>query len=278
MIHIGGPPGAGKTTLVEALPAGTDSLINAVRCVRDDTLPAPRENVTTTTPEVHRYRAAGAHTTARYAFPRVSDEFFETDVMQDFSHAVILEGDCPIPFTDLTAFVVPADGSPLLIRRESDQPSRERVIDAYEAIISRPGGLESLLGELLGPHIADVAIKLPELMERQRETASAHVAELRSKPAPTPRMRWTVADPYRGIERAQLVMVNIRDRTEQDQAEALLTEVARLRNDPEVFSDLKGPHLNRVPITAVVANLAQPTHSGTKKALARIRRVIRANS
>jgi hypothetical protein len=88
-------------------------------------------------------------------------------------------------------------------------------------------------------------------------------------------MRWVVADTYRGIERAQLVVVNLRDHTEKDKGEALLAEVARLRKDDAVFTDVMGPRGNRVPITAVVANLTQPTDLGTKKALARIGRVIR---
>jgi len=91
-------------------------------------------------------------------------------------------------------------------------------------------------------------------------------------------MRWAVADAYHGIERAQLVVVNIRDDTERDTGVALLTEVARLRNDREIFTDVMGPRGNRVPITAVVANLTQPSDPGTKKALRRFRRVITANS
>jgi hypothetical protein len=88
-------------------------------------------------------------------------------------------------------------------------------------------------------------------------------------------MLWAVADAYHGIERAQLVVVNIRDDAEKDTGETLLTQVARLRNDREVYTDVMGPRGNRVPITAVVANLTDP---GTKKALKRIRRVITANS
>jgi hypothetical protein len=282
LIHIDGPPGAGKTTLVEALLARTDHMIAAVRCVRDDTLPQPCESFAKTYLELHRYRAAGAYTTARYAFPGTSDAhdaFFQSNVMQDYSQAVVIEGDRPVSSADVTAFVAPAAGGQLLVRRESDRPSREReAIDAFEAVLSRPGGLESLLGELVGPGVGDLAVKLPELMEQERQKALALLTELHSRPATKPRLRWAVADPYRGIERAQLVVVNIRDHTEQDTGEALLAEVARLRNDPEIFTDVKGPHGNRVPITAVVANLTQPTDPGTKKALTRIRRVIRANS
>jgi hypothetical protein len=289
LIHIDGPPGAGKTTLIEALLARTDYMITAVRCVRDDTLPEPCESLVTTAPELHRYRVGGARTPARYVFPGTSDvfpgtsdahdAFFQTNVMQDFSHAVVIEGDCPVSFADVTAFVAPAAGRQLLVRRESDQPSREReAIDAFEAVLSRPGGLESILGELVGPGVGDFAAKLPDLMEQERQKTLAQLAELRSRPATKPLMRWAVADPYRGIERAQLVVVNIRDHTEQDTGEALLAEVARLRNDHEIFTDVKGPRGNRIPITAVVANLTQPTDPGTKKALTRIRRVIRANS
>ena len=53
--------------------------------------------------------------------------------------------------------------------------------------------------------------------------------------------------------------------------------MARLRKDDAVFTDVIRPRGNRVPITAVVANLTQPTDPGTKKALTRIRRVIRPN-
>lgn len=282
LIHVDGPPGAGKTTLVEALFARPEHMIIAVRCVRDDTLPEPRESRVATDPELHRYRVAGAYAPARYAFPGTSDAhdaFFETDVMLGYSHAVVIEGDCPVSFTDMTAFVAPATGGQLLVRRESDQPSRDReAIDAFEAVLNQPGGLEALLSKAVGSAVGEFTSKLPELMEQQRQKALAQLTELRTRPATKPQVRWAVADPYRGIERARLVVVNIRDRTEQDTGEALLAEVARLRNDPEVFADIKGPRVNRTPITAVVANLTQPTDPGTKKALTRIRRTIRENS
>jgi hypothetical protein len=281
LIHVDGPPGAGKTTLVEALLAHTNHIITATRCIRDDTLPEPRESLAKTDSEPRRYRAAGAHTAALYAFPGTGDAhdaFFQTDLMQDFSHAVMIEGDCPVSFADVTAFVAPATGGRLLTRRKSDQPSRERqTMDALEALLSQPGGLESILAGLIGPGLGEFALQQPELVEQERRKALAQLAELRSRPVAKHRMRWAVADTYRGIERAQLVVINIRDHTEKDKGEALLAEVARLRKDDVVFTDVMGPRGNRVPITAVVANLTQPTDPGTKKALARIRRVIQPN-
>jgi hypothetical protein len=199
--------------------------------------------------------------------------------LQDFSHAVVIEGDCPVSFADVSAFVAPAAGGRLLVRRKSDQPSRQReAMDALEAVLSRPGGLESILGELIGPGLGEFALQRPKLVEQERRKALTQLADLRSRPVAKQRMRWAVADAYHGIERAQLVVVNIRDDTERDTGVSLLTEVARLRNDSEIFTDVMGPRGNRVPITAVVANLTQPTDPGAKKALRRIRRVITANS
>jgi hypothetical protein len=278
-IHIDGPSGAGKTTLVEALLAHTDQLITVVRCVRDDTLPEPCESFAGTDPELHRYQVAGAHTVARYAFPGTSDAhdaFFEIEVMQDFSHAVVIEGDCPVSFADVTAFVTSATGGRLLVRRKSDQPSKDRqAIDALEMVLSRPGGLESAL---IRPGLSEFALQHPELVEQERRKALTQLAELRSRPVAKHRMIWAVADAYHGIERAQLVVVNIRDDTEKDTGETLLTQVARLRSDREIYNDVMGPRGNRVPITAVAANITHPTDPGTKKALKRIRRVITANS
>ena len=281
-IHIDGPSGAGKTTLVEALLAHADHLITVVRCVRDDTLPEPCESFPETDPELHRYQVAGAHAVARYAFPGTSDAhdaFFQIDVMQDFSHAVVIEGDCPVSFADVTAFVTPATGGRLLVRRKSDQSSRDRqAIDALEMVLSRPGGLESALAALIGPGLSKFALQHPELVEQERGKALTQLAELRSRPVAKHSMLWAVADAYHGIERAQLVVVNIRDDTEKDTGEALLTQVARLRSDREILTDVMGARGNRVPITAVVANLTHATDPGARKALKRIRRVITANS
>jgi hypothetical protein len=279
LIHVDGPPDAGKTTLVEALLSRTDHMIIAVRCVRDDTLPEPRESRTPTDPELRRYEAAGATTTARYTFPGTSDAhdaLFQTEVMQEYSHAVVFEGDGPTDFADVSVFVAPAAGGRLLVRRKSDEPSKEKAaIDALEAVLSQPGGLEAILGRLINPIVGELARQQPELVEQQRRRALAELAELRSRPVARHRMRWAVADAYRGIERAQLVVVNIRDDVERSSAEALLAEVGRLRKDEAVYADVMGPRGSRVPITAVAANLTQPTDPGTKKALARILRVVR---
>jgi hypothetical protein len=215
LIHVGGPAGAGKTTLVEALLDRADHMVITTRCTRDDTLPAPREDRTGSDPELRRYAGAGAAATARYAFPATRDAhdaFFRTGFMQDYSEAVVIEGDSPLEFADVSVFVTPATAGRLLVRRKSDQPHK---VDALEAILSAPGGLEAMLGRLVGPQVGEFARRQPELVEQERRKALAELTKLRSKPVPQRRMRWALADPYQGVERAQLVVVNIRDDAER---------------------------------------------------------------
>ena len=79
---------------------------------------------------------------------------------------------------------------------------------------------------------------------------------------------------YEGIERAELVVMNVRSDAERDAAQVLVEEVRRLRKDQAVFDDVIGPHGNRVPVTAVVANVSNPRDRGLKKAVARVRRAL----
>jgi len=83
---------------------------------------------------------------------------------------------------------------------------------------------------------------------------------------------------FAGIERAQLVVFDVRHDGERKVAERLVGEVARLRKDEDLFHDLIGPPGTRTPVTAVVANLADPGDPGCRKALARVRRCVRSVS
>jgi hypothetical protein len=84
-----------------------------------------------------------------------------------------------------------------------------------------------------------------------------------------------VSERFQGIERAGLVVVNIRDQSERASAEQLVADVHRLRKDEALSNDTIGWRGHRRPITAVVANLADPGDAGRKKAVGRVRRTIR---
>jgi hypothetical protein len=178
LIHIDGPSGAGKTALVEALLAHADDMISVARCVRDDGLAAARESLDDPAgeaSELSRYRAAGAHAAVRYSFPGGNDDaFFNSNLMQDFSHAVVMEGDRPVNVADLTVFVVPATAGRLLVRRKSDQERRDRqALDAMTVVLGQPGGMEAVLGHLLGPGLGALVGKHPTPARRRPWHASA---------------------------------------------------------------------------------------------------------
>jgi len=79
-------------------------------------------------------------------------------------------------------------------------------------------------------------------------------------------------DGYEGIERAQLVVVNVRSDADRRAAVAVLEDVTRLRKDEAVYQDVLGHRGNKLPVTAVVADLSNPKDVGLKKAVARVKR------
>ena len=284
LIHIAGPQGAGKTTFAEAILGSTDSFVLAARCRRDDSLRRSRETSPKAHPELGRYREAGASGAALFEFPQSevdSDAFFETDLMADYSQAVLLEGDSPLAFVDLAVFVAPPlpAGRTLLVRHKRDHAKEEGAkADALEQLLRRPDGVAQLLEQMVGAPLAEFARRSPKLVEETRANLLAGIAQARRAPPPRPTEHWALSEAYAGIERAQLVVVNIRNAAEQKRGEQLAEEVARVRSDPTVFDDLLGFRGSRAPITITVANLADPKDAGRKKAFARVRRVLRARA
>lgn len=122
IIRVAGPPQSGKTSFLEAVLCSLDEWILAARCVRDDSLRQPRESVPKAHPELRRYCRAGASGAALFRFPgdgSAFDGFFSSELMTDYSEAVVLEGDDPLGLADLKVFVapVPAPGERLFVRR-----------------------------------------------------------------------------------------------------------------------------------------------------------------
>ena len=283
-VHVGGPPGSGKTTFVEAMLAGAGALTLVARCLRDDTLARAREGAPRTHPELRRYRQAGATGVAVYTFPGQqsgSDEFFMTNLMTDYSQAVVLEGESPLGFADLRVFVVPAPArtEQLFVRRARRRsPGEAAGGAALRRLLSEPADLVEALARMGGEPLAELARNSPALVEKLQ----AIFGDVSAEPASaTPRgseKHWSVADGYAGIEHAGLVVVNSRHGGNRRAAEALVADVVRLRKDEELAADILGTRGNRIPVTAVVADLADPDDPGRKKAIARARRAIRSRS
>lgn len=282
-VHVGGPPGSGKTTFIEAMLAGAGVLTLAARCLRDDTLAQAREGAPRTHPELCRYRQAGAAGGAVYTFPGEqsgTDDFFMTNLMMNYSQAVVLEGESPLDYVDLRVFVAPAPArtEQLFVRRTRRQSPDEAAGGALHRLLSQPGDLAEALARIGGEPLAELALNNPTLVEKMLAILGEVSAEPASASPWGSEKHWSVADAYAGIERAGLVVVNSRHGGSRRSAEALVADVVRLRKDKELVADILGTRGNRIPVTAVVADLADPNDSGRKKAIARTRRAIRSRS
>jgi hypothetical protein len=279
LIHFAGPDGAGKTTLIAHLLGKLGHSVAAARCIRDDRLREPKETVPKSHPELNAYRAAGADPVALYRFPSSHadwDAIYATDLMSQYSAAVLLEGDLPVEWVDLAVYVaLPLpDRKPLIIRTASD-PARSRAaeIEAIENMLSSREELGNRFSALSGLPFSLLFGDDGEAIEELAENLTAMLARLREAPLPTPKESWALAEGYEGIQNAQVVVVNVRDRAHEG-AEPMLRDLHRLRADKEVFKDIFGWKGKRTPITAVVADLANPRDPGLRKAITRIKRTL----
>jgi hypothetical protein len=126
------------------------------------------------------------------------------------------------------------------------------------------------IDEIIGTRAGDYVRGNPLLVEDVRTRMLAGSAAIRTSPPPQPVESWAVSERFRGIEHAGLVVVNMRDETDRVAAELLVADVQRLRKADALFGDILGWCGHRTPITAVVANIADPSDSGRQKALTRV--------
>jgi hypothetical protein len=277
IISVDGPSGSGKTAFVEHLLRASDRWIQAVRCHREPDLREPRESAPAGHPELKRYRAAGAAGATVYRFPEPDlDAFCCARFMEDPSD-VVLEGERPTECADLDVFVAPAPAPRRkLLRRVKRNLARERratVTRLRESLESREGTVK-IIEELLGTPLARLVESRPGMLESFRPGIEATLDRVASaEPSCERSERWEIAEPYRGIEHAQLVVINIRGDTERTRGERAREDVLRLRKESSVFADIFGWRGSRVPITAVVADLCNERDPGLKKG---IRRALRA--
>ena len=263
-IHVTGPEGSGKTTLVEAILGAFDGPAITVRCRRDDDLDESVESAPARDAELRRYREAGASGAARFAFPAEEedgDSFFCSKVMSDYSKAVLIEGDCPVDYVDLEVFVAPPlpAGSALLWRTKRRTPAV--AASALEEILLGVGGRPASAA-FAGSRAREVIGKLAAMRgESFGAKGAAHA-------------HWKLAPTHQGLERAGLVVVNVRAREDRNAAERMLDEIARIRSDDDVRAAVLGRFAHRTKVTAVVADLSDPKDVGTRKALTRIKRAL----
>jgi hypothetical protein len=183
-IHVGGAPGSGKTLFVERLlAAGKQFLPGVVRCERVAGLRSCRESHEGDDVELNRYRERGVMFAARFRFPPDVDDqaFWSTRFIDEFSKAIVIEGDLPDGVhPDLTVYVARPlpEGEPLVCRAVRPSPLPKR-----------------------------------EILDAFRAIYGFAVERLA-----LPVERWGIRDGYEGVERAQVVVVNVRESEDREGA------------------------------------------------------------
>ena len=278
LVHVAGPPGVGKTTLIERLLESELALATCIRAERDPKLRHEKESAPRGHPELRRYREKGASAVALYRFPRPDFEaFYCSSVMEEYSEAVFIEGDCPLDSVDLSVFVAPSPraGDSLLRRVTRDHAAEHRAsLDRYAAASATRETLARYLAKELGEPMATLALRRPEVLDELRASMKRGLATARRAPPPAPTEHWALGERYEGLERAQLVVVNLHGEDDRARADNLCREIPRVRKDPAVFEDVIGVYGHRVPITAVVTNLENPKDPGWRKCTSRVRRCL----
>ena len=132
---------------------------------------------------------------------------------------------------------------------------------------------------MMGAPIMELIRQNPKILDDTRNKLLAGIAESRKAPPPEATEHyWAIGERFVGIEHAQLVVVNLRDEGERKRGEQLVADLARLRKDESLFSDILGFRGSKIPVTAVAGNLSDARDVGRKKAIARARRAFRARS
>jgi len=282
VVHVAGPVGAGKTAFIERLLAAVMKLTLCVRGERDPKAREVRESSPEAQPELRRYRKAGASDVALYRFARQSmDEFYMSAVMQNYSEAVLIEGDSPIDYVDLSVFVTPppAPGKSLFRRMvRSRAGDRRAVVAEFAHLFEDPSIVARLFGVAFREALVAKAPAPPPKTESPPALLEAPQSEMGAGSSSADPRRWALTPGFEGIERAHLVVVNVRAGDDRRAAEMFLNDVARLRKDEEVFRDVVGFRGYRLPIMAVIADLSDPKDAGAKKAVARVKRATKRQS
>lgn len=276
LVHVAGPASAGKTTFLEQLLGANAAFAICIRAERDMKLRKSQESAPKSHAELRRYRQAGAIAVALYRFAEPSmDAFFMSDVMQEYSEAVFIEGDCPIDYADLSVFVAPppSAGRSLLRRVVRDHAAYRRAsIEQLEQALENPEAMARLFSAGVGGPLVARALHRPRILSDLRRATKTRLDEVRRAPPPPPTEHWVLEEDYAGIEHAQLVVVNVRTDGERAAAEIAVDQITRLRTDDEVHRDVVGLRSSKVPITAVVADLLNPKDAGLKKSVMRAKR------
>ncbi|MBI4775521.1 MAG: hypothetical protein HY788_15335 [Deltaproteobacteria bacterium] len=278
-IWVDGPPGGGKTSLIERiLKSNRTRLIMAARFAPTDSVSEPVE-VFQGNDETERYLMAGASNTLLYKYPVVrhdetEERFWDTVFIQDDSDAIIFEGPPRREIRpDLFVYVTRplADGENLVTRKEVEMVRLD--FKAYLSAILGEELTEEEFEEQEDDSSFDTDMEDEEELEEVPipDEIADKLQEYVEHGVPIMQEKWTLNDTQQGLAHAQVVVINIFDEEERRAAEVLTREIHRMYEDESIRDDVVRSYGRRRP-SVFVANFDDPKDEGLKKAIARIKR------
>ena len=205
------------------------------------------------------------------------DAFYATEFMSDDSPAILIEGDMPAEFADLEVFVAPppTDGGPLIRSRKkagskplaAAAPKRTSRNPVVQALLLQQEAERSLLETLLSAPRAVKVLHRDVLSFLKAAISGGERGDAEGD---------DIAPGFEPLETAGLCVVTYRDAAGREAAERYTEEIRALRTNTEALRRIFGPLARQRPATIVAANLRDPRDPGTKRAVARVRRAVRA--
>ena len=287
-IRVDGTDNSGKTLLIQQyLKSNRSAWVSVARIQETEEVGAPEADYKKTA-ELKRISTDNVFSTIVYRYPpqqrsRAHEEFWDTAFMEEPTDAVFLEGAADFGLApDLHIFVTrPLAKNESLLRQDEIEIAR---LD-LKGFLSLFTGIELDEIEVPDEEIDDdenLEFSDDEIIEETITEIPDSVAELilkaKSEGIPLNRQTWVLPDTHRGLKGASMVIINTRDEAETEAAGQLSDEIRRMHKDSEIIRDLSLRTKDGRRLTVFIANLANPKDPELKKAIARIKRVIRENS
>ena len=283
-----GSDNSGKTMLIQQYSKSNRStFVSYVRIQETEEVDAPEADYKQTA-ELERVSTDEVFSTMIYRYPpqqrgKAYDEFWDTLFVEEPTDAVFLEGSADFGLTPhLHIFVTrPLMKGESILRQEEIEFNRLNVRDVIEFLT----GIE--LKEVETPdnemdddenlQFADDEITDETIIEIPDSVAEL-ILKAKSEGIPLKRQSWVLPDTHKGLKGASMVIINIRDEAEIEAARLFAEEIRRMHKEGDIVRDLSLRTTDGRRLTIFIANLANPKDSELKRAIARIKRVIRENS